>query len=926
MNASQSNHLARTISQILANRSWSHGAAVGIALLLASSAHAQNAPATSGDVETVVVTGIRAGIEDAIELKRESSSIVEAISAEDIGKLPDTSIAESISRLPGLTSQRAEGRASAISLRGTDPGFTTALLNGREQVSTGDNRSIEFDQYPSELLSAVLVYKTPDAQLVGQGLAGTIDLRTARPLAFGKRAMAFNLRGEMNSQDDLGADSDDKGYRASFSYIDQFADDTLGVTFGVARLVSPLAIQGAGTYEPWHQNSRSVDDFNFHEEIPVGVYVTNGMKVREDMGENTRDGAMAAVEWQPTENFRSILDLYYTRRKQDDNARSIEVNLGNYPIDDVAFTNPVYEDNTLVAANLVNRVPLVRNFLFKTQDKIVAAGWNNEFTFGEWTLTGDLSYSKAKRNEQQYELNAQYFPNVTDSGYFSIQPKDEMPVLQFNNNYADPTRVQVGPTIYGSGYSKIPRVTDELTSMRVDAGRTLGGWFSDGTAGVNYSDREKDKNQPEGGINTLNNAYHQIAGEHLLAPMNLNYAGAGQALAWDVPSVLAAYYQPIRYGSPTDPGFDYLIGKNWTVEEKVTTAFVKANLDHPLSSSVTLKGNVGLQYVHTDQSSDAFTRGAGTVVPFTDGKKYSDVLPAINVAFMLPAEQAVRVGIAKELARARMDQLKASSEFSFSQNGEPGGSGGNPRLDPWRANAFDVSYEKYFGPNAYVSLAGFYKDLKTYIYTQRTDGFDFSDYIASLPPGTFPPGVTPDTTGFFSQPVNGEGGNLKGLELSVSLTGELLANALSGFGAILSISETRSSITIQDPPGSDFVAGNNLGTIPLPGLSETVWNATLYYERGGFSARVATRARSEYIGEVTNFANDRALKYVKGDQITDAQLGYEFGVGRLEGLSILLQVNNLTNEPYIAYAVTETRQQDFQQYGRQYLLGVNYRL
>ena len=158
-------------------------------------------------VETVVVTGIRHGIEDAIALKRDSSSIVEAISAEDIGKLPDTSIAESISRLPGLTSQRAEGRASAISLRGTDPGFTTALLNGREQVSTGDNRSIEFDQYPSELLSAVVVYKTPDAQLVGQGLAGTIDLRTMRPLDYGKRAMAFNIRGERNSHDDLGADA-----------------------------------------------------------------------------------------------------------------------------------------------------------------------------------------------------------------------------------------------------------------------------------------------------------------------------------------------------------------------------------------------------------------------------------------------------------------------------------------------------------------------------------------------------------------------------------------------------------------------------------------------------------------------------------------------------------------------------------------------
>src|SRR5882672_7626907 len=114
----------------------------------------QQADSSSDEaVETVEVTGIRHAIQTAIQEKKNSGSIVEAITAEDIGKLPDTSIAESISRLPGLTSQRANGRASAISLRGTDPAFTSALLNGREQVSTGDNRSIEFDQYPSELLS-----------------------------------------------------------------------------------------------------------------------------------------------------------------------------------------------------------------------------------------------------------------------------------------------------------------------------------------------------------------------------------------------------------------------------------------------------------------------------------------------------------------------------------------------------------------------------------------------------------------------------------------------------------------------------------------------------------------------------------------------------------------------------------------------------
>jgi iron complex outermembrane recepter protein len=911
-------------------------------------------PAEQKELDTVVVTGIRHAIEDAIALKRDSSSIVEAISAEDIGKLPDTSIAESISRLPGLTSQRAEGRASAVSLRGTDPGFTTALLNGREQVSTGDNRSIEFDQYPSELLSSVVVYKTPDAQLVGQGLAGTIDLRTTRPLDYGRRAVVFNIRGERNSQDNLGADSTEKGYRASFSFIDQFFDRKLGVTFGFARLESPLATRGAGTYEPWH--AAGVPDLSntpnpqgvVNPGVAPGVFITDGMKVRTDMGKNRRDGAMAALQWQPSDSFTSTLDLYYTKRKQEDNARSLEVNLGNFPSyccdgsfpagTVFGYSNARIEDNTVVGATLNARVPLARNFLFNTRDKIFATGWNNQVLMGEWTLAGDLSYSKATRDEEQFETNAQFAPltnaadgaprNIYDTGQFQIN-RDDMPSLSFGLNYADPVNVQVGPTIYGAGYSKIPHVTDELKSARFDVQRELGGsWFAGLFAGFNYADRTKDKFQPEGNLSTINNSFFQIDPQFLLDPTNVSYANAGSALAWDVPGVLGAYYQPIVYGTPTTPGFDYLIGKNWTVDEKVSTAFLKANLNRELSSIVTLKGNIGVQVVRTDQGSSAFYKDSATnsVLPLDDGKKYTDVLPAINLAFMLPERQAVRVGIARELARARMDQLKASSEFGFDvATGLPSGSGGNPQLDPWRADAYDLSYEKYFGTNAYVSVAGFYKKLKSYIYNQKNGNFDFSDFLATLPPEFFEDGPIPQT-GLFTQPVNGSGGELKGLELSVSLTGELFTDVLSGFGTILSISRTSSDITIQDPPGNNFLTGNGLGNIPLPGLSRTVWNATLYYEKAGFSARVATRARSKYIGEVTNFANDRSFKYVKGDQITDAQLGYEFDEGRLDGVSLLFQVNNLTNEPYIAYALSETRQQDFQEYGRQYLLGINYRL
>ncbi|MCX7052909.1 MAG: TonB-dependent receptor [Proteobacteria bacterium] len=928
--------------------------AIAIALGMPGMVQAQTAPAAEGELEEIVVTGIRAGIESAIAVKQDAMSIVEAISAEDIGKLPDTSIAESISRLPGLTSQRAEGRASAISLRGTDPGFTSALLNGREQVSTGDNRNVEFDQYPSELISQVIVYKTPDSQLVGQGLAGTIDLRTVRPLDYGKQAIALNIRGEMNSNDNLGADSDDTGYRASFSYIDQFMDGKLGFAFGYAHLDSPLATRGFGTYEPWNAagssggaascGGGSPANCTDNPGVTAGNYVTNGMKVRADMGSTERDGLMASLQFEPNDMYTGVIDLYYSTMDQTNNARSLEVNLGGYPAPccDGTFpngtvfgrSNTTVQADTIVAGTLNNVMPLVRNFLFTTEDEIFATGWRNEFQLSdEWSMVADISYSKATRDQLQPEINAQYVTlpangtaprNQYDTGTFQLRNNSNMPSLSFLRDYTDPTQVQIGPTIYGAGYTKKPRTEDELTSFRLDATRTADlWWFQSYSFGANYSDRSKQKESPESGLSTIGGGYLQIDPQFLLRNTNLNYADAGQALALNVNGVLRQYFNPIVYGTPET--LPYLAGKFWTVDEKVTTAYLRGDLNHEISDSVTLRGNAGVQVIYTDQSSDSFRvdTGAGNAVfGVTDGKDYTDVLPQINLAFILPDSQAVRVGLSQQMARARMDQLKATEESGFNfATGEPGGSGGNARLDPWKAWALDLSYEKYFYENkGYVSAAAFYKNLDTYIYNQTTDGHDFTALCATTPDTAFPPGVTKQCTGRFTQPVNGNGGYLWGMEFAASLPFDVFSDALDGFGAIVSYSYTDSDIEIQGSISS--VATEN---ITLPGLSQDVWNATLYYEKYGFGARIATRYRSEYIGEVSNFANKRALRYVDADMITDAQLSYAFSGNMLEGLQVLFQVNNLTNEPYIAYSENKQRVLDYQEYGTQYLLGLNYR-
>jgi TonB-dependent receptor len=903
---------------LTARRSYAiSSTATGCALLLlaAGASQAQQAPAdqsaASGDQELqeVVVSGIRHGIEASIAVKRDSDSIVEAISAEDIGKLPDTSIAESISRLPGLTSQRSDGRASDISIRGTDPQFATALLNGREQVSTGDNRSIEYDQYPSELISAVVVYKTPDASLIGQGLAGTIALQTTRPLEYGHTALALNIRGEKNSDSNLGGKSKDNGYRASISYIDQFLDHTLGVTLGFARLDSPIVGKEYGTYDPWGLNGTT------HATVPADVWVTGGIKSLASSGTNRRDGSLGTIEWKPNSEFTSTVDVYYTTAEEDNDRRSMEVNLGNYP-NTANFSNLDIVNGSLVGATISDVVPLARNFLYITKDQIFQTGWNNKWSTGDWSVMGDLAYSRATRDEHDYETQAQYDDGTTDTATYFL-PNGSQPTFTLQNSYTDPTKVLIGPTIYGGGYSRFPHVIDELKSARLEGSYTVGGWLSDIVVGANYDDRTKNKRQPETGLNTIGGTFDQIPADLLLAPANLGFSGTPSPLSWSVPGVLGALFQPIV--PTTDAGF--LVGKTWKVFEKVSTLYVKGDLNHPLSDSVTLRGNIGAQLVHTDQSSSStfFNEATNTPSPISDGKTYNDVLPAANIVLLLPDQQSLRLGVAKEIARARMDQLAASFDFNIAQTtGIPSATVGNPKLDPWRADAVDISYEKYFATKGYVSLAAFYKNLKTYIYDQTVDGYDFSKYTAQVPPSYAT--VPIQNAGFLTIPLNGKGGRLDGAELTVSAPGDLLTPYLSGFGATASVSETDSSIQV-----AGTVAGTSSSTITLPGLSKTVWSAMLYYEKFGFSARIATRYRSNYVGEITDFAGDRALEYVRHEQITDFQTGYEFQSGPVKGLSVLFQINNLTNAPFIDFVQTPERVRDYETFGRDFFFGFNYK-
>ncbi|OOX23654.1 TonB-dependent receptor [Xanthomonas campestris pv. azadirachtae] len=875
------------------------------------------------DLDKVQVTGLRRAIEGAISVKRDSTSIVEAISAEDIGRLPDVSIAESLARLPGLAAQRVAGRAQVISVRGLSPDFSTTLLNGREVVSTGDNRSVEFDQYPSELVSGVTVYKTPDAGLVGQGLSGTVDMQTARPLSYNERVIAIGGRYQRNS---LGkaANVDPYGNRFNVSYIDQFADRTIGLTIGYAHTDMPIQENQVGLYEPWQQ----VNAQRQRPGVADGVYFSDGIKALRRTGNQKRDGVMATLQYRPSNAWTSTLDAFHTEAEQIDTANQFELNLSNYNGGYTPGLNisnvRVNDRNTFVGGDASGVYPLVRGMYNKREDKIDAFGWNNGITAGSVKIVADLNYSKATRDELNLENNLQRAPmpqldtvgvSVVGNGFSQLSP---------GMNYSNPDELFLTNTIYGSGYGKVPRVEDVLKGARLQASFPMPealSWFSDLDVGVNYANREKQKTQPEGNITLGAQGEATVAADLQYAPVNLGFAGLGSLPAWNVPATVARY----MLFNPSDDA-SFLVSKAWTVEEKITTAWLRANINTEWGE-VGVRGNIGVQLQSADQSSqanywDASQPAGSEVRPIDDGKTYRDWLPSLNLAFQFPYEQTLRFAMAKQVARPRVDQLRASLEFGVdTSTGRPGASGGNPMLDPWRANALDISYEKYFADRAYVAAAFFYKDLKSYIYTQSRDNYDFSALVAGYVP---PPGSAPVlTTGTFSAPFNGKGGTLRGVELTASLPLELIFAPLEGFGIQASATFNDSDVKIRDPESVSSVGD---GEISLPGLSKRVYNLTACYEHKGFEARVSQRRRSDFIGEIGNFNGNRTLRYVVGENITDAQISYNFSeASSLSGLTLLLQASNLSNSPYRTYAETKDRPLEYIEWGRTFVLGVNYK-
>lgn len=883
----------------------------------------------AAQLDDVSVTGFRRSVEKSVATKRNSTSIVEAVYAEDIGKLPDVSIAEALARLPGLTAQRTDGRSQTISIRGLGPDFSTALLNGREQVTTGDNRGVEFDQYPAELLGSVVVYKTPDSTLIGQGLAGTVDLRTIRPLAAGEQVVGVNARYEFTDEDTLVPGGEDEGYRASVTYIDQFADDSFGVMFGAAIQSTPNQIE---RFNAWGYPTTA-----------EGNFVPGGAKPFAQANDLDRIGLIGTFEWAPTANFKSTLDWSYSDFEEEQLLSGIE-----FPLFWSAAQladEQVVEDGLIVQGRFDDVHAVMRNDRNKRDAELYTIGWNNRLQLtGLWGVEADLSFSSAEREDfllESYAGTGPALSGIPDSVGFTIADNG---VFQFDTtlDYADRSLfVLTDPQGWGAGaqpnpltqagFINNPDTDDWLAHARFHIDRQfVQGPVSQAMLGVDLSRRDKDRKIRQTFLTPPDGATSAPIPDEALrdGTVDLGFIGIPGMINWNPMFLLRNVYDQVDVQLSS-----FNVPQDWQVREDVVTTFVRFDVDTMLGN-VPVLGNFGLQWVYTDQESTGFRVagaevGAGTAeggfIPITSGASYNKFLPSLNLIFNLREDVAARLGASRVMARPRMDQLNAGlslgTNFTRLESTDPNqaffsAGGGNPELRPIIANTVDVSLEKYFFDNAgYIALAGFYKDLQDFINPSDAFLLDFSAFIPDF--------LTPEQQqllgtplGTVSGPTNRGDGEIYGGEFTVSLPLGPIVAPLDGFGVISSVSNTQSSVSLGDDPSDTTV----------PGLSEWVINSTVYFEKHGFEARVSHRYRDEFLSEVFGISATRVQRSAAEESIIDAQIGYTFTSGPLENLTIRIQGNNLTDERFKTFESFDSRLViDRQKFGRNFLIGASYR-
>ncbi|WP_237054964.1 TonB-dependent receptor [Microbulbifer sediminum] len=742
------------------------------------------AVAQSGQsLEEITVTGIRGSLQDALSTKRDSNAIVDAISAEDIGKFPDKNVAESLQRVPGVTIQRQFGEGAAVSIRGAGNDLTLTTLNGQNVASTGwfvlepAKRSFNYELLPSELVGDIEVYKSSQADLAEGGVGGTVVINTRKPLDLD----AMTLHGAVEASSQSDSDSTDPQFSGLASWKND--SETFGVLLSAVSQERQLRRQGNEAFWEWGAGPVAFEQ------------------------ERNRSAINATFQYQPTERLDIVFNAIDMQMEADNTNYALWLTQGNCGWCGVEV-DPADQLNGTTA-----RGPLNVAFL---QARPREATMNSDVFDLSTTYSGD-SYELSFQAGRTTSSGGTDFEMVVDDGsggtpipggtYDFFGGGQSWDLNGFDLASYDPGSVAMGT---GANFNATPK-TDEESYFQADVEFDVElGLINSIKTGIKTADHNATSRRYEflqdpdfdTSISTaevLDGTIDAGAGGYSIPKLD-----AGALKAWARSSIV---------GKIED------LGSYSEIDETNDAFYVMANY-----AGDRVRGNFGLRYIATDATSTYYLDGQRTET----GADYSELLPSFNLAYDLTDEVILRTSAAKVIARPQYvdmyvnpNVLGADDEIDNNQIWVVG----NVGLEPYTANQFDLGVEWYFADGSLLSGAVFYKDVSNFV--------TISEYAADASEIPFDLPASEEAFGWMVQELdNGESADITGIELGYQ------QDFGNGFGTIVNYTWTDTS-TAEDT----FTDGNPF----LSDSSENVYNLTGYYENAMFSARIAYNWRSEYM-------------------------------------------------------------------------------
>ncbi|MGV7174145.1 TonB-dependent receptor [Xanthomonas axonopodis] len=866
--------------------------AISVATLLSAQAYAQDATttatpasdATTQQLDTVQVTGTRSSVTKAQLVKQNAEQIVDSIVAEDIGKLPDNNVAEALQRISGIQISRNYGEGSAIAIRGLTQVRTE--LNGRDIFTANDGRGLSFEDVSAELLGGVNVYKNPSADMIEGGLGGTVDLRTRLPFDYDGRKIAGSVQ---YNYYDL-ADDGKPAFSGLFSDRWQTGIGEIGILVNYSQQKSPFR-QDTISIEPWYTQT----DLPGYE--GQGVSVPHGAGINTTVGERERKTGAFAMQWRPndavevyTQVLRSDYDFSWhdysffalTGANPMQGLPGIQVNNRNEFVNG-SFQNVPTESNT----SLTERHSV-------TTDYSLGAKWTvNE----KLTLSTDFQYVDATTTGTRYILST----GQVTSPQFNVDFRGDLPRLSVTDASGAEGYLADVNNYNGWRYHLDNKDDNKGTEFawRSDMDLAFDSDFVRSfKAGVRYTDRDAETKGNIYRFMCINNCdgapFSQYPGIGVMTnPITDFFRGQSHAFGPTLTASDAAVanYQQTLAAFGASP-LEFAPNNINTQNEKTYAAY--GVLRFGVDGDIPFDGNIGVRVVRTEVGSQGVRTGTdaegGGLIPVDAQQTYTDVLPSLNLRWMLSDQLQWRFAASRGISRPTFDKLNPNLSLSLSTGTSNGastftGTAGNPSLEAVKADQFDTALEWYFGQGSMMYGTLFYKKVEGFIanavFNEVYDGQVWQ----------------------ITRPVNGDSGKIRGAELGYTQFFDFLPGWLSGFG--LQTNYTYVDSEAPSPTATD-TNGQSL-TVPLEGLSKNSYNAILSYETARFQGRVAYNWRSDWLVTTAGNGTGNLPVYNKGFGQLDASLRFNIN----DVWSISLDGVNLLDTRRESYLGTESRYRDF---------------